>query len=73
MGDLSNTPELERLHYALGDFIFKYFQSHCVAPGTTVSIEFLNRVRDASLESFKQIMETIGQTIMENKEGDKYG
>lgn len=68
--DMSYTPELEKLYYALGDFIFKYFQRHCVVSGTMVSIDLVNMIRDASLESFKQIMETIDQKLIEGKECD---
>lgn len=64
---MSKTPELERLYYALGDFIFKYFQHRCVVPGTTVSIEFVNMVRDASLNSFNDIMKQLDKMFDEGK------
>lgn len=65
--DMSNTKELERLYYALGDFIFKYFQHRCVVPGTTVSIEFVNMVRDASLNSFNDIIKQLDKMFDEGK------
>jgi len=70
MVDMSNTPELEKLYYALGDFIFKYFQHRCVVPGTTVSIEFVNMVRDASLNSFKDIFTQIDKMMDEGEKNE---
>lgn len=65
--DMNNTKELERLYYALDDFIYKYFKHRCTAEGTAVSVEFVNMVRDASLNSFNDIMKQLDKMLDEGK------
>ena len=68
MKHMSNTKELERLYCALGDFISAYFHKRCTTPGKGVSREFLNAVRDASLNSFNDILRQLENLIGEHDE-----
>ena len=53
--DISNTKELERLHYAIGDFIFSaLLNNNKYAP-----IEMINAIRNSVYLGLKETLETI--------------